>query len=574
MALEPDKLQLTDFLDLSTLQEIQDSFTAVSGVHATIGDAEGNIITQLAPTPEFLRRQVTLAQAVGLSEENGEVVTPIMVNDQRVGTLRLSFNESNDSADLLQPMDADKLKMLSRRFNLDSDRILEMRDELARAKNHRPAAVQFMFLMANAIARLCYQEYQLRQRMNELTAVYHVATLLADARDLQKVLNRTVKVVCEVMGTKAASLRLIDEDRDELVIKAVYNLSPQYLNKGPVRMSTAEIDQIALSASGYEYVRNMWTDPRVQYPQQSMREGIVSMLSVGLRYKGKSIGVLRVYTDEERAFSPLKIDLLKAVGAQAAAAIENARLVSEARDSEALEKQVAMAAEVQRRMIPTKPPQTPGLDLASVYVPCFALGGDFFDFITLPDNNIGLAIADVSGKGLPASLIMATVRAFLRAQVDNVYYLYEVVRRINLMLCRDTKVDEFVTLFYGVLDATTRRLTYCNAGHPAAMLLRDRKVTELSSGINMVLGIGADEEYKQFFVDLQAGDLLLLYTDGVTDAANFAGERYGRPRLIEAFTKGGPSAESVAQHLLWDIRKFAGMAERIDDITMMVVRTI
>ena len=155
----------------------------------------------------------------------------------------------------------------------------------------------------------------------------------------------------------------------------------------------------------------MGTDPRVQYPQQSMREGIVSMLSVGLRYKGKSIGVLRVYTDEERTFSPLKIDLLKAVGAQAAAAIENARLVSEARDAEALEKQVAMAAEVQQRMIPHHPPEVAGLDMASVYVPCFALGGDFFDFITLPDNNIGLAIADVSGKGLPASLIMATVRA-------------------------------------------------------------------------------------------------------------------------------------------------------------------
>lgn len=574
MALEPDKLHLTDFLDLSTLQEIQDSFTAVAGVRATIADGDGHVITQLAPTPGFLRRQFTLSQEVGLSEENGDVVTPIMVNDQRVGTLRLSFNDSDDSEALSQPLDDDRLASLSKQFNLDAGLIQELRGELSRTRNHRPAAIQFMFLMANAIARLCFQEYQLRQRINELTAVYQVATLLADSRDLQKVLNRTVKVVCEVMGTKAASLRLIDEDRDELVIKAVYNLSPQYLNKGPVRMSTAEIDKIALTKAGYEYVRNMGTDPRVQYPQQSMREGIVSMLSVGLRYKGKSIGVLRVYTDDERTFSPLKIDLLKAVAAQAAAAIENARLVSEARDAAALEKQVAMAAEVQQRMIPSKPPQTPGLDLASVYVPCFALGGDFFDFIALPDDNIGLAVADVSGKGLPASLIMATVRAFLRAQVDNVYSLYEVVRRINLMICRDTKVGEFVTLFYGVLDAKTRRLTYCNAGHAAALILRGGNVIELDSGINMVLGIDSNEEYKQFFVDLETGDLLLLYTDGVTDAESFSGERYGRARLIEAFSKGGDSAESVAQYLLWDIRKFSGMAPRTDDITMMVVRVL
>src|SRR6185503_7660862 len=137
---------------------------------------------------------------------------------------------------------------------------------------------------------------------------------------------------------------------------------------------------------------------------------------VGMRYKGKAIGVLRVYTAQEQAFSPLRIDLLKGVAAQAAAAIENARLLTESLEAYALEKQVRMAADVQHRMIPQKPPEVPGIDLASVYVPCFTLGGDFYDFIPLPDDNLGVAIADVSGKGVPASLIMASVRAFLRAQ--------------------------------------------------------------------------------------------------------------------------------------------------------------
>ena len=565
MALDPEKLQLTDFLDLSTLQEIQDCFTAVAGVRAIIADADGKVLTQAAPTPGFIRRQTTLAAAVGTNKADGEFVTPIMVNDRQLGTLRMSVDGgSNGHANGLSEA---RIATLSQKFHLPADQVKRFSDELSNGNSHRPAAIQFMFLMANAIAKLCYQEYQLRQRINELTAVYHMATMLSDARDLQHVLSRTVKAVCEVMQTKAASLRLIDGDNEELVIKAVHNLSAEYLSKGPVRMTKAELDQIALGHDGFEYIQNMGTDPRIQYPQESIREGIVSMLSVGLRYKGKSIGVLRVYTEQEQAFSPLKIDLLKAVGAQAAAAIENARLLSEARESEALEKQVRMAAEVQQRMIPQKPPVVPGLDLASVYVPCFELGGDFYDFIPLPDNNVGLVISDVSGKGLPASLIMASVRAYLRAQVDNVYFLYEVVRRINLMVCRDTKVGEFVTLFYGVLDAKSRRFTYCNAGHPAALLLRDGQVAELSSSDNMVLGISEDEEYIQFFVDLQANDLLLLYTDGVTDAANFAGERYGRPRLMQALAAGGDTAESVAQNVLWDLRKFAGMAARTDDIT-------
>jgi sigma-B regulation protein RsbU (phosphoserine phosphatase) len=280
-----------------------------------------------------------------------------------------------------------------------------------------------------------------------------------------------------------------------------------------------------------------------------------------------------VYTDEETVFTPLRIDLLKAVAAQAAAAIENARLLEETLEAEALEKQVKMAADVQQRMIPQTPPQLPGVEFASVYVPCFTLGGDFFDFIPLPYNNVGLAVADVSGKGVPASLIMASVRAFLRAAVDNVYYLYDVMSRINQMLCRDTQPNEFCTLFYGVLDASNRRFTYCNAGHPPGLLLRNGEVIELHSE-NMVLGIDPDEPYKQSVVELQPGDLLLLYTDGLLDGMNFKQETFGRQRLAEVFKRGGETAEAVAQNILWELRKFVGISKRSDDVTMIVVKVL
>jgi serine phosphatase RsbU (regulator of sigma subunit) len=295
------------------------------------------------------------------------------------------------------------------------------------------------------------------------------------------------------------------------------------------------------------------------------------MLSVGMRYKGKPVGVLRVYTAQEQTFSQLRIDLLKAVAAQAAAAIENARLLTESIAAEQLEKQVQMAADVQLRMIPRTPPNVPGLDFASVYVPCFELGGDFYDFISLPYENWGMAIADVSGKGVPASLIMASVRAFLRAQVDNVYYLYEVMRRINVMLCRDTKATEFVTLFYGVADARSRRLTYCNAGHPPGLILRNGNIIELVND-NMVLGVSIDEPFQQSFVDLQQNDLVLLYTDGLTDAMNFQQETFGKKRLVDVFRRGGQTAEMVAHNILWELRKFVGMAKRTDDVTMIVVK--
>jgi serine phosphatase RsbU (regulator of sigma subunit) len=573
ISLDSDKLRLTDFMDLPTLQEIQDSFAAVANVKATITDADGNLLTQPTPTREFLRRQKALAEdeetvvadpAGGPQKEGAEYVAPIIVNNQRLGTIRMTANGA------LAGIDEAKLAALAVKAGIEPRQLKSLATSLLRAKQSRPAAIQFLFLLANAIARLCFQEFQLRQRINELTAVYNVTMMLSEARDLNKVLQKTAEVVCDVMECKASSIRLVDAEKDELVIAAVHNLSPEYLNKGRIRLSTAEIDRIALSAKGFEYVRNMATDPRVQYPQESARERNVSMLSAGMRYKGKPIGVLRVYTDEERHFSPFQTDLLKAVAAQAAAAIENARLLAETIEAEEMEKQVRLAADVQQRMIPQAAPKLPKVDFASVYVPCYTLGGDFYDFIPLPDDNLGLVVADVSGKGVPASLIMASVRAALRAHVDNTYYLYEVIRRVNLMLCRDTRPEEFVTLFYGVLDARNRRLTYCNAGHPPGLLRRGDNLIELASD-NMVLGVNPDEQYKQAVIDLKADDVLLLYTDGLTDAANFKGERFGRQRLNDAF-HNAERAETVAQSILWDLRKFVGLSKATDDVTMIVTK--
>ena len=558
-------------MDLPTLQEIQDSFSSIASVRVTITDAEGKLLTQPAPTKDFLRRQQAIEAAEdsvpGPMREGREFVAPIIVHNQRLGTIRMHGSGAVGAAD------EQRIAAVAERFGLDTKVLKQAFGQLLRNKNTKSAAIQFLFLLANAVARLCYQEFQLRQRINELTAVYNVTMLMADARDLGRVLNRTVEMVTEIMGVKAASIRLLDADRDELVIKAVHNLSSKYLSKGAIRLSGAVIDQEALGPAGYCYVHNMAEDPRVLFPNEAVEEGIASMLLVGMRYKGKAIGILRVYTAQEQHFSQLRIDLLKAVASQAAAAIENSRLLAESLASERLEEQVKVAADIQRRLVPQTAPKAPGLDLASVYVPCYELGGDFLDFIKLPDDNMGLVVADVAGKGVPASLIMASVRAALRAQVDNNYYLYEVIHRVNTMMCHDTDPSEFITLLYGVIDARNHRFTYCNAGHPPAMLLRNGKVTELPGG-NMVLGVNPDEEFTQSFVELQSGDVLLLYTDGLTEAMDFENRLFGKERVMEAFANGGSSANEISQNVRWAMQRFVGLRDQSDDISMIVARLL
>jgi sigma-B regulation protein RsbU (phosphoserine phosphatase) len=576
MAAENDNLRLTDFMDLPTLQEIQDSFASLANVKAIITDADGSVLTQPQPTREFLRRQRVIAQAeeiegAGDGQSEGpqragrEYVAPIVVNNQRLGTVRMSPHGASTGID-----DA-RLAALAEKYSLDLKQMRALVNSLNRARNTRPAAIQFLFLLANAITNLCFKEFELRQRIGELEAVYNVTMTLAEARDLGTVLSRTAKTVTELMDCKAASIRLLDRHSDEMQIAAVYNLSSGYLSKGKILFSKAEIDREALSPRGYSFSPDIATDPRTLYPEDAKREGIASVLSVGMRFQGRPVGVLRVYTETPKVFSQLQINLLKAVAAQAGAAIENTRLHDEAMQAQRLEEQVRMAAEVQQRMIPHTPPQLNGIDIATVYEPCYELGGDLYDFFPLPYENLGLVIADVAGKGVPASLIMASVRAALRAQVDNLYYIDEVVRRINQMLCRETNTTEFVTLLYGVLDARNRRLTYCNAGHPPGLLLRDGVVSELSTG-NMVLGVLKDETYTQSILELESGDTLLLYTDGLSDAMNFEQKTFGRQRVIQALMEGGESAEAIAQNVLWQMRKFVGFSKRTDDVTMIVVR--
>lgn len=561
-------LKLTDFVDRAVLQEIQDAFAAVAHVRAFIFDAEGKPLTQPTPSREFLARQRSIAESEaseGPQREGREYVAPIQIGPHRFGTIRMKATPGD--------VDEAKLQQIAEKFALDLKHIKSINSSLARLKDNRPAAIQFLYLLANAIARLGHQEYQLRQRVNELTAVYNVATLLTEARDVRTLLQRTTEVVVSVMGVRSSSIRLVGREEDALVPMAAYNLSAEYARQGQSGVRRSPVDEGALSPRGYEYVADVTDDPRILRPELARAEGVVSMLAVGMRYKGRPVGVLRVYTGQRHTFSPPEIDLLRAIAAQAATAIENARLLEEQITAAALEKQVRLAASVQRRLLPKEPPQLEGIDLAAVYVPSYELGGDFYDFIPFPDDNVGIVVADVSGKGIPASLIMASVRSALRAQVDNLYYLYEAMARINQMLCRDTEPSEFVTLFYGVLDARTRRLTYCSAGHPPGLLLRDGRVHELDSE-NMVLGVNPEEQFRQSIVELRSGDALLLQTDGLFDAANIANERFGRKRVAEVFARNGESAGAIAHGILWEMRKFVGITRATDDVTMVVARVV
>jgi sigma-B regulation protein RsbU (phosphoserine phosphatase) len=289
-------------------------------------------------------------------------------------------------------------------------------------------------------------------------------------------------------------------------------------------------------------------------------------------YRGKAVGVLRVYTGEPHAFSPFEEALLRAVAAQAAAAVINARLLAEAIEAERYARQIAYAGQVQRRMIPANPPPMAHVDIGAVYRPTYQVGGDLYDFISLPKGNLGVAIADVSGKGVPASLLMASIRSAMRVYACFTYDVDRILYEVNRHVCRDTKIGEFITAFYGVVTPDGRRLTYSNAGHDPPLLLRGGKIQRLGVG-GMVLGVDCTATFERGVMHLEPGDTLLLYTDGAPEALNFSDEQFGRERLEQSLLRyASQPAQHVAQQVLWDIRRFRGLADRTDDVTLVVLK--
>jgi sigma-B regulation protein RsbU (phosphoserine phosphatase) len=534
---------VTDYIALDSLQRIQDDFVSSLGIPIRVCTPDGVPATRESPLPMDTPPPADGAQAGPTQSAD----VPIRLEGEFLGRV-VVLPAGITAAGPVGPESP--------------------------AAQASPRTIRLLQLAASLIARRWNRERILRTRIAELAAMYRLTAEFTGKRDLQSVLDLVARTVVDLLGAKACSIRLLSEDGTELVIKAVATLSPEYLNKGPILLSDSKIDQQVVKEGKTVYVADERSDPRVLYSEEAAREGIVSALCAPLAYKGRCEGVIRVYMAEVHEFDWYERSLLQAIAAQAAAAIVNARLYEEAVSGAHLRKHVQMAAEVQRRMIPASAPKLPGIDIAAVYEPCFELGGDFYDFHEFAADNLGLAVCDVVGKGVRASLLMASIRASLRAHAADIFAMSEVLKRVNRDLCADTAMSDFATLFYGVIDARNRRLTYANAGHSPPLLVRAGKSSQLTTG-GGVLGINPDFAWRHETMSLQAGDVLLIYTDGLTDATNFRDEFFGSERVEQVARTAieqGMAAGAIARHVLWELRRFTGLQTRPDDLTLIVIK--
>jgi sigma-B regulation protein RsbU (phosphoserine phosphatase) len=251
-------------------------------------------------------------------------------------------------------------------------------------------------------------------------------------------------------------------------------------------------------------------------------------------------------------------------------------LIEEQRQRQKLENELTIAREVQAQLFPQSVPALPGFELAAVCHAARVVSGDYYDFIRLGPNHVAIAIADISGKGISAALLMASLQAALRSQVllgeEAWRNTAELVSRLNLHLYLNTSADRYATLFYAVYDGTTRTLTYTNAGHLPPYYVLGDSVTKLEEG-GMVVGLFKDVPYDQGTVQVQPGSLLVAYSDGLIESENVYGEQFGQSGLLEEILRQrSRPAKELADALVQAAEVWAGSPEQADDMTVIVAQ--
>lgn len=414
------------------------------------------------------------------------------------------------------------------------------------------------------------REKRLQKRVKELSTLYEISKLLTSAMELNEVLNLIVKTTAQTINVKACGLRLLDENTGEMVLKAAYGLSQEYIRKGRV-FARKGVYKDVLSNGHVAEIYDVATDPRFEYTEEAVEEGIKSMLSVGLLIRGKTIGALSVYTDRHHHFTKEQIQIFKGIANEAASVIEKTMLYEERFEKQRIEQELAAAAKIQANLMPQEIPNLKGFKIAAKNVPSRTIGGDFYDFIPFGDSHLGVVIADVSGKGIPGAILMASARAYLRAYLKDPHEVKDAIAKLNCVLCRDTQSDQFVTLFYGMIDQNDKTFTYTNAGHNPPLIFRNDKIIKLEKG-GLILGVFPDVIYEEEKIHFQENDLLALYTDGIIEAQN-ADEYFGIKRfsrIINEYKHASP--EEIIEKVLTDVSEFNDDSSPNDDTTIVVLK--
>jgi phosphoserine phosphatase RsbU/P len=416
--------------------------------------------------------------------------------------------------------------------------------------------------------------------IDKLRMLLDITKKISRSLDLQEVLNLVMDTLDSLIPYDAAGIFVLQCTDKELVpegeepcsfkAEAVRGYDIDELFDLHLKLGEGFIGSVAVSGEPLisPDVRN---DPvYVNARDETRSEMVAPIIS-----NDEVIGVFDLESDELNAYSDDDLQVLMLLASQVAIIIEKVMLHEQLVEKKRLEGQLEVARQVQLALLPPSDPQLSGYDISAYNFPTEEVSGDYYDWVRIYDDQIAIVIADVSGKGVPAALLMAFLRASLRAATRVGYATHISMAKVNYLLWESIERNQFVTAFYGILDASNKTLSYSNAGHNPPVLINGEGKARFIQPGEQPLGMFQDTRYHEYYLSFEPGDVLVLYTDGATEAVNTAGEEFGRDRLVEAITAAYdlPARELISR-LQMAVLGWTDNVGATDDVTFFVIKAL
>ncbi len=423
--------------------------------------------------------------------------------------------------------------------------------------------IEFLNSVANIAATAVYNGLSVAKikkvNINLDKKIQQLHTIFDISRELNITLDQ--KKIASLMGFAVMGELLVNK---YVVFLRENNTMKPLVTKGssPLLESDPELIEIEKSVNLNE------TERFQKYLQQGFA------LIIPLRLKEETRGVMMLGEKiGDTEFTPSDIEFLTTLGNQAMTTLENARLFKETLEKQRMEDDLRIAKNMQQRLLPSTIEQPEGYEIKGINIPSREVGGDYYDVIQIDKHSYGIVIADVSGKGAGAALLMSNLQAGLRALVGGDLGLAAIISRLNRLIYDNTDLEKYITFFYGILNTKTHTFTFCNAGHNPPYLINAKgSIQELKTG-GIVLGMMQDAAYETETIELHKEDTIVMYTDGITEAMNAQEDEFGELRLQEIIKENKKeSAEHIIEVISSDVKNYTGNTLQSDDITMVVVK--
>jgi sigma-B regulation protein RsbU (phosphoserine phosphatase) len=420
--------------------------------------------------------------------------------------------------------------------------------------------------------KLLEENQKLKRAVEELTILNDIATAISSILSIEELTQLIVKKCIKWIGAEQGAIMLLKEELAQ-PLKTFVRVKDTHFQGISYRLGMSITGWILKNKKPL-MVNDLLNDSRFQGLSESDLQ-VKSFLTVPLTLKNELIGALTLFNKTGgKEFTTEDQRLLSIVAMQSAQVIENARLYEEEKKLILLEEELKTAHNIQTRLLPKKLPEIAGFDIFGTMFSAKEVGGDYYDLIHISEQKLGIAIADVSGKGMPAALLMSNLQATLRGQIAAKISVAETVSQSNTFLYHNMERGKFITLFYGVLNFEEKSLVYTNAGHNYPIIFNSSGIRKLEKG-GLLLGIMETNKYEEEKENLNSGDMILFYTDGATDILDEKEEEFGEEKLIELVKENLKlTAKEITEKIIDEIKKFQGVQEQADDITLIVVKIL